>query len=509
MEEVPILEKKGKTSEIKSILNFSDDKDEKDKNFLYNTIIIENKNKKGDNNINKLRRTFQYDNFACRPKIFNIRKYKEIMEYNNDSNSLSSTNYSDQKNITKFNKFLKTYDLTGKSSNFKESQYSKKSIGHTSQEKEKIKKFYKIKNSENKNSMKYRIDFCKKINSKNIKSQLENEFDNIFENKTPGPGYYFDDIIKDISSFKHKTKNKKFQNFGSKEKRFQIIKKPWTNLGPGEYISLSNKSVENKRNLDNPANIDIPFGSQEKRNNTFLCLENTMGNPGVGKYNLLSSNLDNNDFINPNIDVQFGFTGERFNDKYEMRDRYEAPGPGYYVSKINSIWYNNKKILNKEKMLSMYASKSNDKINTLKKYEKNPFLNGKFSSVDEFKYKEGIPPVGYYYPEYFRTIEYQNKMNLLNSKGTDICFNKGISTKLKKSESTPNIVGPGYYNINRDMKNNNINNSDLRAPFNSSSEKKAFPEKKKKYRMSLDEYFKNYFKEYFNWNKKSFNINFI
>ena len=497
---------KGKEMLFKSNLDLSDDKVNKNKNFLYNTIIIENETKKGKNDINKLRKTFQYDNFACRPKIFNIRKFKEIMEYNNENNSLTSTNYSDQRNRTKFNKFLKTYDLTD-SLSFKESYHLKNNAKNVEKTKN-MQKFYKNKDSENKNAMKYRINFCKKINNKTIKSQLENDFDNIFENKTPGPGYYFDDIIKDNTSFKQIIpKNKNLQNYFTKVQRFYSLKKPWTNLGPGEYINIDKKN-EKKRLMDNPANIDIPFGSQEKRNNTFLCLEHTIGNPGPGKYNYQQFINDNNTNINPDIDIQFGFTGPRFNDKYDMRDKYAAPGPGYYISKINSISYNNKKNLKKEKMIFLNQPKFTEKIKALKKNEKNRFLNGKYASLDELKYKERIPPVGYYYPEYFSTIEYKNKMNLLNSKGSEIYNNMGVSTKLKKSESSPNIVGPGYYNINRDINKNNIYSNALRPPFNSSEQKKSYPKKKKKYRMNFDEYFKNYAKEYFNWNKKSFNANF-
>ena len=63
----------------------------------FSTFVIE-----GGNN-NKCRKTFQYDNFGCRPKIFDIRKYREFMELTDKSNSFISTNYSDNKNRnTKF-----------------------------------------------------------------------------------------------------------------------------------------------------------------------------------------------------------------------------------------------------------------------------------------------------------------------------------------------------------------------------------------------------------------------
>ena len=79
---------------------------------------------------------------------------------------------------------------------------------------------------------------------------------------------------------------------------------------------------------------------------------------------------------------------------------------------------------------------------------------------------------------------------------------------MKKSDSAPNIVGPGYYNINGGKKES-IHKNGLHPPFFSSAEKKSFPAKKKKYRISLDEIGKHYMKEYFNWNKKSFNVIFV
>jgi len=40
----------------------------------------------------------------------------------------------------------------------------------------------------------------------------------------------------------------------------------------------------------------------------------------------------------------------------------------------------------------------------------------------------------------------------MNSKNADICFNKSITKSLKKSDSAPNIVGPGYYITNKEKK---------------------------------------------------------
>ena len=482
----------------KSKLDFLNQKKIISKEKSLSTMIIESDSNKLNN---KLKRTFQYDNFACRPKLFNIRKYKEIME-NNDSISLSSTNNSDQKNMTKFNKFMRTYELFGFN---KLKEMNNSSNNNEFEGKNEIFEFNKNKEPMNRSTMKFRINFCKQKNQIKSKKNLDDAIDRLLDGKNPGPGYYFDNII-NLEPHSKKLIKSKSGDFFSKEERFHSLEKPWTDLGPGEYININPENISKKiKKRDNPSNIDIPFGSTEKRNNTFLCLESTIDNPGPGDYEQQPFTFEAEK--EGLIDTQFGFTGERFNDKYIMRDRYRNPGPGYYKSQMNSIWYNTKKIKNQNQRMLLNPFKLDEKTRNKKKQEeKNKFLNGKYSSYDEYKYKDNVPPVGYYDPEYFSTIEYKNNLISLNATNSDVCFNRTLSKRLKKSDSAPNIIGPGYYNINKEKINlNNI----FHAPFNSSSLKNSLPEKKKKYRMNLEEISRYYMKEYFKWNKKSFNVLFV
>ena len=489
---------KSKITVMKSRTNLSEEK------TSFATVIIESKTGKENN---KLKRIFQYDNFACRPKLFNIRKYKEIMDYNNNNNnnenlSLSSTNYSDKKNKTMFNKLIRGSDIKRGKHTLKENDK-----GDNEGNKD-IANAYKIKDSD-KNSMKFRINFCKEINRKNVKNKFIDDIDKIIENKSPGPGYYFDSIY-NYEFEPKKQRNKKLQKCLSTVQRFFSLEKPWTHLGPGEYFKLDKNKLQKKRNKKFFSNKDdIPFGSSEKRNNTFLALENTINNPGPGEYEIQPFTKDLENEINSNNDLQFGFTGERFNDKYIMKDKYNSPGPGYYDTKINLINNNNNKLNfnNYKYLLSPMTFNDKTKINKISNIKKNPFLNGKATSLEEFKFRDNVPPVGYYYPEYFNTIEHKNKVKLMLSKNSDICFNKSISKSLKKCDSSPNMVGPGYYNIERQKKrNNNINEN--HPPFFSSAEKNASPPKKKKYKMNMDDINKFYMNEYFKWNKKSFNVIF-
>ena len=447
------------------------------------TFVIQSNN-------SKLRKTFQYDNFGCRPKIFNMRKYKEFIELNNSS--FASTNYSDNK------KLVKSFYHN---SSIKESN----SMNNNKELTNYIKKIYK-NNSMNKNSLNCRINICKKINKKKRKSK--NILERIIENRSPGPGYYFDSINNNIGIKPAKPKSDSYQFFGTKSNRFYNLNKSWTKLGPGEYFN----SKENEDNNQNDDVVHIPFGSNEKRGNSFLGLESKKMNPGPGEYEI-ESFTNNAEFdMFSDCNKQFGISGERFNDKYTMKDKYNSPGPGYYNPNYDFIkpLFNDNIKLNKKNIFMKIHNKYNNsnfiiEKNKLKNLD-NPFLNGKNSSVEEFKNKEKIPPVGYYYPEFFNTIDYKNKKKILDSNQDGVCFNRTISNKIKKSSSTSELLGPGYYN---NVENKKAIYFQIKPPFHSSSERGLIPKKKEKYNLNINDFRKYYMKEYFNWNKKSFNINFI
>ena len=193
-----------------------------------------------------------------------------------------------------------------------------------------------------------------------------------------------------------------------------------------------------------------------------------------------------------------------------MKDKYRNPGPGYYEPKFESISLNNEKLNISKNNNTLYIlnkpnyKRKNKKLQTL---ENNQFLNGKNQSLDEFKYKELIPPVGYYFPEFFNTIDYHIKKKLFDSNQKGVSFNRTISKGLKKSSSTSDLLGPGYYNITRDNKNNIY--YQVNPPFLSSSKKDQNQLKKEQYKLNMDDYKRYYMKEFFNWNKRSHNVNFI
>ena len=321
------------------------------------TFVIQSNN-------SKLRKTFQYDNFGCRPKIFNMRKYKEFIELNNSS--FASTNYSDNK------KLVRSFYHN---SSIKESN----SMNNNKELTNDIKKIYK-NNSMNKNSLNCRINICKKINKKKRKSK--NILERIIENRSPGPGYYFDSINNNIGIKPAKPKSDSYQFFGTKSNRFYNLNKSWTKLGPGEYFN----SKENEDNNQNDDVVHIPFGSNEKRGNSFLGLESKKMNPGPGEYEI-ESFTNNAEFdMFSDCNKQFGISGERFNDKYTMKDKYNSPGPGYYNPNydfIKPLFNDNIKLNKKNIFLKIHNKYNNSNFiiekNKLKNLD-NPFLNGKNSS---------------------------------------------------------------------------------------------------------------------------------
>ena len=277
-------------------------------------------------------------------------------------------------------------------------------------------------------------------------------------------------------------------------------------MGPGQYFIID---PNNKEYKDADFEKEAPFGVKDVRKNTFLLLDNTKFNPGPGEYECQSFTNNAENEINSDVNKQFFISGERFNDKYVMRDLYSNPGPGYYEPKIESISLNNEKKFyrNKDNILFNFYKTKRKKVKRLKKLENNQFVNGVNASVEEFKYKEEIPPVGYYFPEFFNTIDYKNKKKILDAKQEGVSFSRTISNGLKKSSSTSDLLGPGYYNINRDNRKNIY--FQVNPPFHSSSKRIQFPIKQEKYKLNADDYKTYYMKEFFNWNKKSYNVNFI
>ncbi len=112
---------------------------------------------------------------------------------------------------------------------------------------------------------------------------------------------------------------------------------------------------------------------------------------------------------------QFGINGEGFNDKYTMKDKYNSPGPGNYNPNYDFIkrLINDNIKLNKRNIFVKLHNKYNNSNYLIEKNKlenlDNPLINGKNYSVKEFKNKEKIPPVGYYYPQFLNTIDYKIK----------------------------------------------------------------------------------------------------
>jgi hypothetical protein len=83
-----------------------------------------------------------------------------------------------------------------------------------------------------------------------------------------------------------------------------------------------------KENEEDNDVVHIPFGSNGKRDNSFIGLQSKKMNPGPGEYEI-DSFTNNAEFdIITNCNKQFRTSGERFNDKYIMKDKYNSPELG-------------------------------------------------------------------------------------------------------------------------------------------------------------------------------------
>ena len=451
------------------------------------------------------KKLIQYDNYACRPK--NLRSFYKYKNINDDkefgktkaefSHSHSSTNFSDKK----------IFSPTVSAINFSISKNNKNNSNNNKKNKNNI-------NKQKDTILNYRVIRCKKINKRKINKNRSLE--DIFKNKNPGPGYYFDyDKIHNISINSPKPIMQKFQCFGSQlDKFYNMNKKAGSKLGPGEYFpTIKNpKFPENyliSKNFVNYPNF-APFSTKSQR---FLeSYDEGENYPGPGEYKLSCfTNEYNIDPKNKTMTLKnkFGSNEKKFSvSDYFMRDKFAFPGPGYYNNQNYKtiLNENNKDNINNNFKKNIFLTTSNDK-NLKNDNKKKPSRN--FFYIEELKYKESIPPVGYYNLDFFNCINYDNKRKIFDFKRDNVCFNRTVSKKtLKKSNSTGNIdyIGPGYYFIN-DKKNNK---KEFNAPFGTNVDRGLLPndDKEKDNYESPPDFYQYAVNDYFNWNKKSFNVYF-
>ena len=187
---------------------------------------------------------------------------------------------------------------------------------------------------------------------------------------------------------------------------------------------------------------------------------------------------------------KFGSNEKRFSDILSSKWKYCVPGPGYYnPEEVKTQSFRPFKTFYKTKFFNLNKNKDLQ----IKKV----VLNSKD------KIKEKAPPIGLYNPDMIFSIDYKNKKKVFETKKNKVAFDSTYNKKSKhKKVQLNNNLGPGYYyheKVERNLKpspqfylSENKTNCDWFKDSNPN--------------IGPGKYDIN---NYFDWNKKSFNINFI
>ena len=328
-----------------------------------------------------------------------------------------------------------------------------------------------------------RINNCKNANNK--KTYMEKNFENVIKNYVPGPGYYFDE--KQISSFNIKPIPEYQQFFGSKTKRFEKLSNSIENnnkLGPGTYFK------NNKKSTKSSSSIFVPFSTATERFN-----EKIKYNPGPGDYETSINEIKKS--MSNSVDQKFGSTTMRFDDVLESKWKQSVPGPGYYNPKNKEIIIDK----NFEKKEFKNFGKGN-LYNMTKKDSENIKANVENLKNYEIE-KKRKPPIGLYNPDIIFNIDYNNKKKIFENNNVKTAFSSTVIKTKRKNLSVycpDSNLGPGYY-----FKDKKIKKMQIFPPFHQSDKRKDWVSS---YNQKIGP--GTYTGDSFNdWNKKSFNINYV
>lgn len=393
---------------------------------------------------------------------------------NDFSTSVSTTNFSESKNIISNNvKNLisgrnnknyiqaKSYELMDKYNNNFNVTKSKK--------------------INNKSVFNLVVTNCKRNNRK--KANVIKTFESIIKNITPGPGYYYN--AKDSTSFKIRKIPEKKQFFGSSITRFENKENLINSIGPGEYFKKEKENDLIKMNKTS-SSVFAPFYSSVKR---FNFSEEKEKKPGPGEY--YPSKIEEIKKTCNSSEGKFGSKEIRFNNMYNNQWKNSIPGPGAYIPiQDKNLEKNNKK------KGQVYNNTKNDleRLNNTK-------INNLVNNVIK---EEDVPPIGLYNPEIVNSIDYKVKKRVYESRNKNVAFNSTFNKKIKKKniviDCEESNLGPGYYYKEKKKKDNKISavfhSPEFRRNINTNLNTKVGPGK---YNLS----------SYNDWTKKSFNINFI
>lgn len=345
----------------------------------------------------------------------------------------------------------------------------------------------------------------------------------------PGPGYYMNDLKK-LSMFQPPNINEGIQCFGITSKRFESAysNSELTNLGPGAYDTIDQfkanyKKIENRRPKTNipkivkMVNIVNDNQKDEKNKNfvekksSYLMIEDY---PGPGEYNMRKDFFKKS--YNSGEKYNFGSNKTRFNNKSKKKFKEKVLNDFDFVleninnQKMNRTNYFNLRV-NKETKGELEKI---EKVLIYKKFKKlfDAAKKNNNSNKNETKSK---PKTAH---NHTRLHNLLNKDVLSNPSVGDYNIDNGVNSKIKEIElkldmgikkcpfklasnrfnydkEKESVVGPGKYIKDKQIIQKNIGN---------------FGVNQNRFNPIIDNNQEFLSKtSYFDWNKKSFNINFI
>lgn len=318
-------------------------------------------------------------------------------------------------------------------------------------------------------------------------SQLEQI---IKSGEVPGPGYYFES---NKSSFVKKRVPEEFQSFGSSSVRFQEgIKQSLSSnaknnsLGPGSYfrddsvieIKKLKEGILNSKLKQSPINLENMKHTKER----YETIKVKSEIPGPGAYTLPSKKY----FVNPNSKGIFGSSEKKF--VHIEGTSSDQVGPGKYLAQDN--WIKN----SREELSKL--------MNSPRKWAKPKLIDKALLSRERIEKVDIQPSVGTYNSDKINSIEYDihrnaNKFSLVNAPFSSL--SKRFNENTLKNQVD---LGPGYYYSYKQFKP-----KDYKEGFNSSeSRNRDYSLEGKRNPIGPGQYNKE---SYFDWNKKSFNIQFL
>jgi hypothetical protein len=312
----------------------------------------------------------------------------------------------------------------------------------------------------------------KLLDFKSTSKDSESLIEKFLFSEQPGPGYY---NLEEVSKAQI-PKPEKFQVFGSSSPRFPTNKEveQYSEIGPGYYHKEETKMERDRYDrLSRSLKMNYVIkhsGSAEKNKEKKQEFTNKIG-PGSYEPKMIEKKS------NSNVG-NFGSLQKRFIEK--ISEKEDMPGPGSYIDQNN--WDKSpEKETKQENIRKYFASRRND-------FEVN------LQSREKFE----VPPVGTYdtnigslvYGIKERTNPYQSVIAPFSS------MQKRFTEEKYQNEN----IGPGMYYKEKKPKTEQVyppfKNSSDRVRLSSNDDNKVGP----------GEYNRD---NYFDWNKKSYNILYI